>query len=388
MISDAWDAEIGRVAALRGTGVLDTPAEERFDRITRTARRLLHTPMALVSLVDLDRQWFKSAAGLDATETPRSDSFCAHAIAGPEVMEVPDALDDPRFATNPMVLGPPHIRFYAGRPIAAESGHLIGTLCVLDARPRRLTPDELELLNDLAAWAELECRAGATGELIAVASHELRTPLTSVHGSLELLESGRFGSLPPQAERLVEIAVRNTDRLVRLTNDLMDLTLTRRGTLPLRIGEVGLASVTEQAFSSVEETARRAGVRLTEKGPDVVVRGDADRLVQVLTNLLANAVKVSCPDTTVEVVREAGPLTARVHVRDEGPGIPCDEVDHIFEPFVRLDAGMRNGAKGAGLGLAITRGIVASHGGTIAVTETSAAGTTFTLELPVAAPRG
>ncbi|MET9224563.1 GAF domain-containing sensor histidine kinase [Lentzea sp. NPDC003310] len=386
MISDAWDAEISRVAAVRGTGVLDTPAEERFDRITRTARRLLNAPIALVSLVDLDRQWFKSAAGLDAAQTPRSESFCSHALGEPELMEVPDALDDPRFATNPMVVGPPHVRFYAGRPIAAASGHLIGTLCVLDERPRRLTPDERELLNDLAAWAEVECRAGATGDLVAVASHELRTPLTSVHGSLELLESGRFGSLPPQAERLVEIAVRNTDRLVRLTNDLMDLTLTRRGTLPLRIGEVGLASVTEQAFCSVAETARRAGVRLAERGPDVVVRGDADRLAQVLTNLLANAVKVSRPDTTVEVVREAGPLTARVQVRDEGPGIPPDQADRVFEPFVRLEAGARDG--GAGLGLAITRGIVTAHGGTVAVTETSAAGTTFTLELPLAEPRG
>ncbi|MFD9698748.1 ATP-binding protein [Lentzea sp. NPDC059081] len=384
MASDAWDAEIGRVAALRGTGVLDTPPEERFDRITRTARRLLDAPIALVSLVDLDRQWFKSCSGLDATETPRSVSFCAHAIEQPELMEVPDALDDPRFADNPMVLGPPHVRFYAGRPLAASSGHLIGTLCVIDERPRRLNAEERELLNDLGAWAELECQAGANGDLVAVASHELRTPLTSVHGSLELLESGRFGSLPPQAGKLVEIAVRNTDRLVRLTNDLMDLTLSRRGTLPLRIGEVGLAAVTEQAFSSVAETARRAGVLLADDGPDVLVRGDSDRLVQVLTNLLANAVKVSTPDTTIEVVREAGPVMARVHVRDEGPGIAQDQLDRIFEPFVRLKAT----PGGAGLGLAITRGIVAAHGGSVTVSDTSPAGTTFTVELPPAEPRG
>ncbi|MFD5826338.1 ATP-binding protein [Lentzea sp. NPDC060358] len=385
MISDAWDAEISRVAAVRGTGVLDTPPEERFDRITRNARRLLRAPMALVSIVDLDRQWFKSCDGLDAEQTPRSVSFCSHAIEKPDVMEVPDALEDPRFAANPMVLGPPHVRFYAGKPIAAASGHLIGTLCVLDERPRRLTPEERVLLSDLAAWVELECQAGANGDLVAIASHELRTPLTSVHGSLELLASGRFGSLPAQAERLVEIAARNTDRLVRLTNDLMDLTLSRRGTLPLRFAEVGLGAVVEHAICSVAETARRAGIRLTERGPDVQVRGDSDRLVQVLTNLLANAVKASGQDTTIEVVREACPLTARVHVRDEGPGIAQDQVDRIFQPFVRLESG---GVRGAGLGLAITRGIVTAHGGTVAVTDTSPAGTTFTLELPRAAPRG
>src|ERR1700761_1760466 len=131
--------DASRVATLRGLGLLDTASEERFDRITRLAQRILGVPIALVSLVDADRQWFKSSQGLDATETSREVSFCGHAISDKETFVVPDATADARFYDNPFVTEDPHIRFYAGCPIAAPSGALVGTLCVLDREPRNLS---------------------------------------------------------------------------------------------------------------------------------------------------------------------------------------------------------------------------------------------------------
>jgi len=150
------DNETQRLQALRERAILDTPAEERFDRLTRLARNMLGTQIALVSLVDAERQWFKSRQGLDACETGRDISFCGHAILGTDIFHVADARLDPRFADNPLVTGPPHIRFYAGAPLRTDDGYLIGTLCIIDDKPRQLTASELQALRDLADCVEGE----------------------------------------------------------------------------------------------------------------------------------------------------------------------------------------------------------------------------------------
>jgi phosphoribosyl 1,2-cyclic phosphodiesterase/DNA-binding response OmpR family regulator len=151
--------EVVRLRALHEARILDSPAEERFDRITRLARRVFNVPFALVSLVDTERQWFKSRSGLDVEETPRELSFCAHAIHADETLLVPDALADPRFADNPVVTGELRVRFYAGRPVRI-AGRRVGTLCLVDQRPRDLRADDLRALDDLAALVEKELQEG------------------------------------------------------------------------------------------------------------------------------------------------------------------------------------------------------------------------------------
>ncbi len=148
--------EEARLETLRGLRVLDTAPEERFDRFTRLARRLFGVPIALVSLIDADRQWFKSKQGLEASETPREISFCGHAILGSEIFVVPDASRDERFVDNPLVTGEPEIRFYAGYPLAACDGNRIGTLCLIDRQPRQLEEEDLALLRDLGRMVEDE----------------------------------------------------------------------------------------------------------------------------------------------------------------------------------------------------------------------------------------
>lgn len=145
--------EMQRIAALRDLCLLDTEPEERFDRITRLAAQLFHVPIALISLVDSQRQWFKSAVGLRISETGREVSFCAHAILSAEPLVVEDATCDVRFADSPLVIGEPHVRFYAGHPLSSVDGRRIGTLCIIDRKPRRLQPHEISLLRDLAAMA-------------------------------------------------------------------------------------------------------------------------------------------------------------------------------------------------------------------------------------------
>jgi len=151
--------EASRLDALRSLNILDTAAEERFDRLTRLAKRAFGVPIALVSLVDANRQWFKSCQGLSVSETPRHISFCGHAILRDEVLVVPDALLDERFHDNPLVVGEPKIRFYAGCPLAAPNGSRLGTLCLVDRQPRALDAGDLEVLRDLAGMAEREVAA-------------------------------------------------------------------------------------------------------------------------------------------------------------------------------------------------------------------------------------
>ncbi|TVQ37770.1 MAG: sensor domain-containing diguanylate cyclase [Spirochaetaceae bacterium] len=151
--------EQARLATLRSLNILDTLPEERFDRLTRLAKRLFGVPIAVVSLVDENRQWFKSSAGLSASETPRDISFCGHAILGDDIFIVPDAIADERFADNPLVVNDPHIRFYAGCPLRAPNGHKVGMLCIIDRQPKSFGNNELEAMIDLAAMAEQEIAA-------------------------------------------------------------------------------------------------------------------------------------------------------------------------------------------------------------------------------------
>lgn len=145
-----------RLARLHDLGLLDSVPEERFDRITRMATHMFGVNTALISLIDRNRQWFKSRQGLDVKETPRNVSFCGHAILGTDIFEVPNALKDERFRDNPMVTAEPHIRFYAGRPIRSKTGHTVGTLCLIHPQPRMLSENEKTILDDLASMVEDE----------------------------------------------------------------------------------------------------------------------------------------------------------------------------------------------------------------------------------------
>jgi diguanylate cyclase (GGDEF)-like protein len=144
---------------LRSLNILDTKPEERFDRLTRLAKRLFGVPIALVSLVDTNRQWFKSRQGLDAEETHRDVSFCGHAILGDDILLIRDAAVDERFADNPLVTGEPHIRFYAGCPLVVSNGSKLGTLCLIDMTEREFGEEDKALLRDLAHMAEQEIAA-------------------------------------------------------------------------------------------------------------------------------------------------------------------------------------------------------------------------------------
>lgn len=187
--------EEGRLAAVRELGLLDTAPEERFDRISRLLLRLFDVPIAFVALVDAGRQWFKSRYGLSVSETPREVSFCGHTILGHDTLVVPDARLDERFHDNPLVTGEPYVRFYAGHPLKGPRGHSVGTLCLIDKRPRQLSDQDLSVLRDLAAVVERELNLAEALQLqqqVSAAREAAETILLSIlpRAIVERLERG------------------------------------------------------------------------------------------------------------------------------------------------------------------------------------------------------
>ena len=175
-----------RLDALRSLNVLDSPPEERFDRITRVATYIFKVPISTVTLVDSDREWFKSCQGLPAKEGERAISFCGHAMLAPDIFIIPDAKADPRFSDNPMVVGSPFIRFYAGVPLSSAEGFRIGTFCIKDHVARELKNEEIKVLKALASWAELELNLHELSKALN-ARKTAETKVTELNDILKLL---------------------------------------------------------------------------------------------------------------------------------------------------------------------------------------------------------
>jgi signal transduction histidine kinase len=219
-------------------------------------------------------------------------------------------------------------------------------------------------------------------QFVSIVSHELRTPLTSIRGALALVASGRLGPLPDDGQEMLEIAVRNTERLGRLLDDILDLERMDSGTLTLARRPCSVRGVAEQAAAAMQPVAEQAAVRLRVGGADATVSADPGRVVQALTNLLGNAIKFSPPGATVWVTAEPRRGEVLVRVRDQGRGIPADKLEAIFGRFQQVDASDARDKGGSGLGLAICRSIIEQHGGRIWVQSTPGQGSTFSFTLP------
>lgn len=397
-----------RLKRLERYRILDTPPEEAFDRVTRIVAETIGVPIALVSLVDRERQWFKSRYGLQATQTPRDVAFCAHAILDDGLLVVQDASKDPRFADNPLVTNDPSVRFYAGAPLKTSDGFNLGTLCAIDQRPRTLTDKERQLLFDLSNIVvdELELRIALRSamseiaeesrlrtlqeEFTSIVSHELRTPLTSIGGVLDLMLCGAFGELPEELREMTEVAHRNSLRLTHLINDLLDIDKLAAGKMTFEMTPQPLIPLIKQALEENEAYGTEQRVRLTlaYQESNAHVRVDARRLLQVLSNLLSNAIKHSPEGGVVEVTIATRGTLVRVSVTDHGPGIPEEFRSRIFQKFAQADGSNMRQVSGTGLGLAISKELIERMSGQIDFHSIEGQGASFFFELPLSSLMG
>ncbi|WP_033339195.1 GAF domain-containing sensor histidine kinase [Catenuloplanes japonicus] len=395
-------ADDARVRTLRDLGVLDAPAEPELDDLVRVAAHVCGVPMSSLMLVDADREWCMAAFGLPrGANLPRTASVCDHVIASHAPVVVPDATRDPRFAAHPLVVGGPHLRFYAGVPLTV-GGQVLGALCVLDDQPRMLGDDQLEMLEALARQASrhlalrrelreleearvrLELADRMKDDFVALMTHEVRTPLSSVRGYLEVLIDSDDLSRH-QMDRFLSAIDRNSRRLLRMVDDVMLLSQVGGvgGTaLDLRRGEVELASVATAAVASAVPAAAAKGITVrTARLDEVRVSADGARLGEALGHLLSNAVKFTPAggEVTVEVCDGDVP---ELRIRDTGIGIPVHEQPMLFERFFRGEAARDSESAGAGLGLSVTKVILDAHAAKISLESESGKGTDIRITFP------
>jgi len=381
-----------RLAALNGYQVLDTMPEQEFDDLTQIASQICQTPIALISLVDQSRQWFKSKVGLDASETPRDLAFCSHAILQSDVFIVPDSFKDERFHDNPLATGAPNVRFYAGAPLKTPSGHQIGTLCVIDHVPRKLSAQQVSALQALArqivsqfelriSIARVENATKTKTRFLANMSHEIRTPMNGIIGMTNLL----LGSIddPVDAERL-RIIQNCGNSLLNLIDDVLDFSKLEVDKVELEFQPFLLHSVVDEVVELLNIRASEKGLTLSyrsmETGP-LCVSGDATRFRQVLMNLVTNALKFT-EVGSIEILSQAeklddGRWKIQFSVKDSGIGIPEQIKGKLFVPFSQVDASTTRRFGGSGLGLAICKGLCEKMSGSVWVESVEGRGSTF-----------
>lgn len=388
--------EATRQQCLDELRILDTLAEQAYDDLTFLAAQICQTPIALVSLIDRDRQWFKSHHGLDANETPRELAFCAHAILGDHSLVVEDALNDERFHDNPLVTGEPNVKFYAGAPLILRDNIRVGTLCVIDDHARPLSNLQRQALEALARQvvSQLELRLQLQAltrldhtkdEFISMVNHELRTPLTSINGSLSLIRNQVTGEIPAQAMHLIDVAYRNGERLLNIVNDILDVSKLEAGKMEMQMGEIEVQAFLQKAMDLNRPYCETYGCKLELRPIDsnspARINGDENRLLQVMNNLISNAAKFTHASDTIEISFLQKGNHVHVGVTDHGPGIPQENQKDLFTKFKQVSKDSNAKAPGTGLGLNICKLIVEQHGGTIACESELGKHTTFRFTL-------
>lgn len=376
--------EPSRLATLRSLRILDTEADASFDQLTRLAARICGTPISLVSLVDADRQWFKSRVGLDATETPREVAFCAHAILGDEVFIVEDAAEDARFRDNPLVRGAPDIRFYAGVPIKYDRQPL-GTLCVIDRAPKRLTKDQRSALNDLAGQVEqllklkamnnkLQQRNDELMTFTGALAHDIKSPINNIQSLVEIILEDH-PDIEPEVVEMVQMMGERVEHLQSMITGLFEFwRMDRREQMTTL---VDLNVIVEEIFKALPE---HHAVRWhIDRLPSL--SGAPVEFQQIFLNLMSNALKYNDkPTPEVWLSAEDRGAYWRIAVRDNGPGVPSVFHQYVFEPLKRLTPHLSE--PGMGLGLAIVRRLVLDRGGRVGVESDGESGSTFWFDWP------
>lgn len=384
-----------RLEALNSLNILDSTNEREYDDITDLAAAICNTPIAIVSLVDHDKQWFKAKVGTELCEADRKHSFCTHAIENPdEIMEVTDARLDPRFKDNPYTFGDEAIIFYAGAPLVDQHGNALGTLCVIDHKPRKLSDVQLSSLEKLSKQVvklfklhayndhlkekeiELKDTNSKLKNFAGVVSHDMKMPLANMIVTFDILKAKYAKNLDEGGldylANLKQSAFKMSDYITNILAHYESDNITN---------EVGSHQVFDihELLESIEEMLDindDCEIEFPEHNKEI--KANKIALEQIFLNLIGNSIKYNDKDVIkIKVVFEEDNYNYYFSIQDNGIGIPDDEKKRVFELFSTIASKDRNGNVGNGIGLSTVRKLIFNLGGKIDVKSKVGVGTTI-----------
>jgi signal transduction histidine kinase len=387
--------ETRRIEELLRYEVLDTEDEKALDELTQLASAICGTPISLISLVDKDRQWFKSRVGLDAPETPRDIAFCSHAILQDQIFEVPDTLKDERFVDNPLVTGAPDIRFYAGAPLISENGMPIGTLCVIDTMPKELDEKQQLALNTLAKQvvSQLELRLHNRHlqrmqkdqqQIFAVMAHDLRSPFNGILGLSKILRE-RADTLNPEGlAKMADGILESSFRVYQLLDEILQWSSNQLGAIHVDLKTVFLTPLIVETLDLMKECFELKKLNIThDTSENTLAMADVNLTKTIIRNLLANAIKYTPEQGSIHIATQYLEGRVQLIITDTGQGVPLDIEDKLFSDSVASHSGTQ-GESGHGLGLSLCGDFARKQEGTLFLDKDYKGGAKLILDLPSA----
>jgi signal transduction histidine kinase len=386
-----------RMKALRSFSILDTFSEKEYDEITLLACAICDTPMSLISLVDEDRQWFKSKIGLALDETPRELSFCSHAILNNgELFTIEDSRIDERFCDNPLVIEDPNVVFYAGAPLVTSEGFSLGTLCVLDSKPRKLTEVQQKAIKVLSNKVvslfelkkanlllerknkELEEQRLELEIFAKVAAYDVKSPLSNISGLTEVLIEDYENVLGGDVKELLELVNISSHSLKKLVDRILDHSKTGL-ILQRQVDVFDLKGFMQEVIQIVDGKGIHGFSVLF--GNEIIV-ANKTALQQIFISLIENSVKFNDKDQIeIEIGFAESEKEYQFYVSDNGMGIGSEYQDKIFDLFEFLEIENRFGNNGNGIGFSTVKKIIEGLGGTISVDSEINIGTKVSFSL-------
>ena len=387
-------------------GILDTEVEARYDDLTTLVAKFCDVPICLISLIDEDRQWFKSHHGLDVRETPREVAFCSHAILGEDILEIEDSRQDDRFHDNPLVTDSPNVIFYAGMPLKDIEANNLGTLCVIDNKPNKLSEEQRNVLRVIAREVmthfELHRALRTTQDLLNTAqhlaqskstfmsniSHEIRAPIQGIRGVTDCLKQS---GLSDRQLKLLDILQESSYTLELLNRDMTDLAMIETGRLKIMAEPFDIhALLLQLAIDHKHHFDSKANrLRLTVN-PELrmLAIGDSNRIRQVLGQLLAHANNVTNAGEihldAKAIYKESGGFALDLTLIDEGPQLPETVLVNLFERFEEVEACHAAELASTGIDLAIAYKLTRLMGGDLTVKSGESTGSIFNMTLEFA----
>ena len=370
-----------RLASLASYSILDSLPEEDYDNLTAIAAEICGTPISLVSLLDHERQWFKSHYGIDASETPKEYAFCAHAINTDEdIFVVQDARKDERFYDNPLVTGDTSVVFYAGIPLISDNGLPLGTLCVIDHKPKLLSQSQVNSLKILAKQVrnllqlrksnillekkvdELEEKNIELDRFAYIAAHDLKSPLNTINSTAQLFSDCYASNFDEDGKKMLGFIQSSTNQLKRLIDGLLDYSksesLLKEDGSPIEI------QVLKEEINGLFSYDN--ALNLEFNSPLKTINTNRTALNQILINLVSNAIKYSDKEEIeIQIAIDKKENHYEFSVKDNGPGIAKEHQEKIFQIFKILTPTDKFGERGNGIGLATVKKITEKMGGNV-----------------------